>query len=155
MPAVLALIVALCWPWQLLAATTLSVADEARARQQIGIIIAEKDSRRLHERKIGSSLLLAIKEQRGIKHPELKALTSGVRPDASGNVLVDIKADVSADLLQHIDRLGGRVIQHGDAGARGGQHRRLLPAPRGQAEQIGASQGRIPGHGHRHGGCQQ
>lgn len=110
MPAVLALIVALCWPWQLLAATTLSVADEARARQQIGIIIAEKDSRRLHERKIGSSLLLAIKEQRGIKHPELKALTSGVRPDASGNVLVDIKADVSADLLQHIDRLGGRVI---------------------------------------------
>ncbi len=81
--------------------------------QQIRAIYAEKAARTPAQRKLATSLLYAHRETLG------KAMVQGLGPlrrvadragvDRDGNVVVDIRADVTDGLLQTITRVGGRV----------------------------------------------
>ena len=77
-------------------------------------IQAEAASRTPAQRKISSGLLYESRKRRGapMVAPGLSALSkfrTGVKVDESGKVLVDIKADVSPEVLALISILGGQV----------------------------------------------
>lgn len=80
------------------------------ARSQIGAILQEKASWTPVQRKIGSHLLHAIKQNRGEPFaPGAPRLELDVKPEADGRFLVDIKASVTPGLLNLIARNGGAV----------------------------------------------
>ena len=72
-----------------------------KAVRQIETEMAEKARRTPEQRKISSRLLDASRS--GLAPPSVDA-------DEAGRVLVDIRADVTTDLLVQIDALGGSVI---------------------------------------------
>ena len=92
-----------------------AVAQELseQAQREIGAILAEKAARTPTDRKLATSLLYARRENLG------QAMVQGLRPlrrtadrarvDRDGMVVVDIRGDVTDDLLQTIARVGGRV----------------------------------------------
>jgi hypothetical protein len=87
------------------------IADTAL--QQIQALLADKESRTPAQRKIDSQLLQAVAEQAGTKLAGVSSLLS-VLPvlgaDASGRVVVDMRADVTPTLLDAIAAAGGRVV---------------------------------------------
>jgi len=73
--------------------------------------VSEKAARTPAQQKINSQLLYEIYRRRG--EAELKGVPSeptGVRIDAAGRVLVDIRTDQTAALSRLIVRAGGRVL---------------------------------------------
>ena len=71
-------------------------APETTARE-IGVLLSEKARRTAVQRKIGSRLLKAVQ-------------SAGGRPSARDPVLVDIRADVTPAVLEHIRSLDGAVV---------------------------------------------
>jgi hypothetical protein len=83
-----------------------------RARDQVQAVQAEKAGRTAAQRKINSQLLFALRQARGediAKGAPLLRPLMRVEPD--GRVLVDMRAMINADLLNRIERGGGRVIK--------------------------------------------
>src|SRR5262245_6440996 len=107
-------------------ASTLSI----EAQRQISALIADKQARSAAERKVGAQLLYARRAQRGetmTLRGEVRALNSAmpmVRPDKDGRVLVNIKAELSKQLLMKIEKLGGEIKFTSE---KGGMVRALLP----------------------------
>ena len=92
-----------------------AVAQElsGQAQRQMGAILAEKAARTPAQRKLATSLLYARRESVGQAmvqglHP-LRRTADRARVDRDGMVVVDIRGDVTDDLLQTIARVGGRV----------------------------------------------
>lgn len=87
----------------------------AEGQRQINALLKEKHSRTPAQKKINSQLLYAMKMQRGesiTPGGEVRTLRSMgdlVKTDDSGRVLVDIKADLSRQLLAKIEKLGGEI----------------------------------------------
>jgi len=82
-----------------------------RVARQINSLIQEKESRTSAQRKIDSQLLYAAKQNRGDKiTDDVDTLEVNVAADEKGNVAVDIRANVTRDLLKSIMKLGGDVI---------------------------------------------
>jgi hypothetical protein len=87
------------------------LALPAQAAQQIQALIAEKGARSPAERKIGSHLLYTARMRRGLAAaPGVPLLRSDVDVDADGRALVDMRAEVTGDLLAEIGALGGAVL---------------------------------------------
>jgi hypothetical protein len=92
-------------------ATAQVISDSAT--QQIQSLIAEKAARTPAQLKMDSQLVYAAKTAQGAQITSLVSslvLPPGARPDAQGFFLLDITANVSADLLNAIRTLGGQVI---------------------------------------------
>ncbi len=82
-----------------------------QALQQISALQAEKASRTPAQIKLDSQLVYALKQSRGQPFATgVTNLTLGVTVRPDGQVLVDISADVSADLLNGITNSGGQVL---------------------------------------------
>ena len=78
---------------------------------QINAILAEKQSRNLSQKKIGSGLLYGARKQLGrVPVAGAPQLRNSIDVDARNRVLVDIKADVSPALEDAIIALGGEVV---------------------------------------------
>jgi len=81
------------------------------AIDQIESILEEKAARTPAQQKISSQLLYAMKMQRGEDVARgVQKLRTGVKVEADGTTLVDIKAKVTKKVLAHIEVLGGTVI---------------------------------------------
>jgi hypothetical protein len=82
------------------------------AQQDIrGPEVSEKAARTPAQQKINSQLLYEIYKRRGeAEEKQVPRETTGVRIDADGRALVDIRAEVSASLLRTIVHVGGRVV---------------------------------------------
>lgn len=113
----------------LVACFTVSTADAqkiaASALLQIQALQQEKASWTPVQRKINSKLLLRMKKK--LSRPIIAGvpeMRSSVTIDATGNTLVDIKADVSDGLRRRIQDLGGQLI---NSQARYGAIRALIP----------------------------
>lgn len=79
--------------------------------EQADSLLHEKKSRSAVERKISSQLLQAIKEYSGKKLAEGTQLEpADVHADRKGNLMVDISATVTDELLANIKMLGGQII---------------------------------------------
>ncbi len=81
-----------------------------KAMKQMELMEKEKNSRSPVQQKIDSQLLYEMEKSRGQTIEGMPAMKTGIKPDKSGKVLVDIKAKVTADLLQKIKRIGGEVV---------------------------------------------
>ena len=81
------------------------------AWQKIQALMAEKASRSAAQQKIDSRLLLPMKRRQGdtlfLSVPELR---TAVEIDRQGMVLIDIRAEVTDDLLAFIQQLRGSVV---------------------------------------------
>ena len=80
-----------------------------RAHGRVQTVADEKASRTAAQKKIDSQLLYALKQKRG----ETKGVPTGridLEFDKKGRALVDITADVSAELKSQIQKLGGAII---------------------------------------------
>ena len=96
-------------PLQALAQTKGKITQQGFA--QINAIIAEKQSRNLAQKKIGSRLLYGARKKLGrTPVPGAPQLRTNIDVDARNRVLVDIKADVSPDLEDAIVAFGGEVV---------------------------------------------
>lgn len=84
----------------------------ATAIQQIEQLMKEKRSLTANKRKIASSLLFAIDSKSGKAAANGLPImrSSAIVTDKDGMVLVDIKAEVTKDLLHLIEKLGGTAI---------------------------------------------
>ncbi len=81
-----------------------------KAMKQMEIMEKEKDSRSPAKQKLDSQLLYEMEKSRGQTIEGMPSMKTGIKPDKSGKVLVDIKAKVTSDLLQKIKGVGGEVI---------------------------------------------
>ncbi len=89
----------------------LSAQIKASAILQINSLVEEKNNRTPVQRKIDSQIWYDIKMQRGEAiTPELPSLQVNIPKDQNGNVLVDIRASVTDELLLSIKNKGGKVI---------------------------------------------
>jgi hypothetical protein len=80
-------------------------------RGQLTALFQEKAARTTAQRKMSSQLVLSLKAQRGeLQGSGLEAVRSGAGVAADGNVLVDIRAEVTPALLAEIEKLGGRIV---------------------------------------------
>ena len=83
----------------------------ATASRQIQVLLDEKASRTPAQRKISSNLLQYMQAERdksiGNAVPNLR---TSVQVDENGTTLVDIKANVTQDLLNKIEEAGGTVV---------------------------------------------
>jgi hypothetical protein len=85
-----------------------------RAAQQIRAFLTEKASRTPAQRKLATALLYASRESRGLAMvqglPPLRRIAdrAGVEPD--GMIVVDVKGEVTAALLQRVADIGGRIV---------------------------------------------
>jgi len=92
-----------------------AVAQELseQAQQQIRAIYADKAAWTPAQRKLATSLLYARRESLGQAMVQglqpLRRIADRARVDRDGTVVVDIRADVTDDLLQAIAEAGGRV----------------------------------------------
>ena len=78
---------------------------------QIEALMAEKAQRTEAQQKVSSHLLQAQKIQRGEPIADgVELRESPVDVEAGGTVTVDVKADVTPEVLEHIDALGGSVV---------------------------------------------
>ncbi|MDJ0610904.1 MAG: S8 family serine peptidase [Kiloniellales bacterium] len=83
------------------------------AKKQIETLMEEKAARTPAQQKINSQLLYEMKRRRG--DPAMRAvptLRSSIEVARDGTTLVDMKAEVSDALLDRIEALGGRVVNH-------------------------------------------
>jgi uncharacterized repeat protein (TIGR01451 family) len=81
------------------------------ALSQIQALIEEKESRTPEQQKIDSQLLYKLKQDRGEQiAPGVEKLAVGVRENADGGVLVDIRAKVTPEVLEAIRQFGGEVV---------------------------------------------
>jgi subtilisin-like proprotein convertase family protein len=81
------------------------------ARQQIAELLAEKESRTPAQRKIGSSLVYAIKMRRGVNlTPNVQSLRTLMPQRADGRVDVEIRGKITKALIAAIEKSGGKVI---------------------------------------------
>jgi subtilisin-like proprotein convertase family protein len=102
----------------------------ATAKQQIQALLAEKRSRTSAQKKIDSRLLYAMRERRGeavTSRGELRSMRSAAaiaKSDEKGLAEVDIKGNVSKEMIKTIGRLGGEVLY---ASARAGAIRARVP----------------------------
>lgn len=98
--------------WLFLSAfTPAAQAQQSKQTEQIGALLKEKGSRTATERKISSQLLQAIKEYSGDKEDQGVGLEPAqVGTDKDGNLVVDINAPVTDELLSSIKALGGKII---------------------------------------------
>ncbi|HWQ36072.1 MAG TPA: S8 family serine peptidase [Blastocatellia bacterium] len=110
----LALILFICVWWLLPAAAEKEKQEQISlaALQQIEALAQEKESRTPAQQKIDSHLLLALKVRRG--DPLVSAVPAARQntalADSAGRTLVDIRAEVSKELLSKIEQLGGEVV---------------------------------------------
>lgn len=90
-----------------------SAQDEIsdQALSQINALIQEKQSRNAAEQKMDSHLVMESKAALGKSLPAgVPTLRSSVQFDETGLPLVNITADVSQELVDYIEQLGGHVI---------------------------------------------
>lgn len=79
--------------------------------EQIAAINREKESRTVAQQKIDSRLLYTIKNSDGRASLEgLPNLQTGVQPDAEGNVEVDIRVEVTSEVIARLEKLGAKII---------------------------------------------
>jgi hypothetical protein len=98
-------------------------ALQARVETQIAALNRAKAARTPAQRKIDSSLLLALQQKRGL--PALRAvpsLRSRVQADANNRVLVEVRGRITSAVTGRIRNVGGVVGQ-----AQGGRLRARLP----------------------------
>jgi hypothetical protein len=84
--------------------------EPANVADQVRLVAEEKQSWTPEQRKVSSQLLFAVKEQRGEAFPKVgpsPLVTLGV---VGGLVVVDIRAEVSDELLETIRSLGGGIV---------------------------------------------
>jgi hypothetical protein len=86
------------------------------AMKQIELMEKEKASRSPVEQKIDSQMLYEMKQSSGEMLKGMPVLNTGIEPDKSGKVLVDIKAKVTDDLLQQIKAADGEIIYSSESG---------------------------------------
>ncbi|HEX8148922.1 MAG TPA: S8 family serine peptidase [Pyrinomonadaceae bacterium] len=80
-------------------------------RAQIESLVREKESRNKAQAKIDSQLIYAAKQQRGEAITDaVETLEVDVKVDERGYTLVDIRAEVTAQVLSTIRQVGGKVI---------------------------------------------
>ncbi len=99
-------------------ATVLGAADALAqlqpgpvARRQIAALLQQKAARTQVERKLSSRLIYAARMRRGRDvAPGVRGLRTGVRLDARGQTLVDLRAEVTPRLLARIEAMGGEVV---------------------------------------------
>ncbi|MDH3520472.1 MAG: S8 family serine peptidase, partial [Myxococcales bacterium] len=107
---------AVCGAWWLVSAlpgtsTAQLGTPGPEAREQIRALQAEKSARTPAERKLDSRLLHALRMRRGQAiAPGVASLRTGVNWDAQGHTLVDLRAEVGAELRAEIEAWGGRVV---------------------------------------------
>ena len=83
----------------------------ARASRQIQVQLDEKASRTPAQRKIGSNLLQYLQaEQDKSSGNAMRESRPSIQVDEDGTTLVDIKANVTQDLLNKIEEAGGTVV---------------------------------------------
>ena len=88
--------------------TTLS----QQAIDQITALLAEKETRSDLERKIDSQLLYTARMERGLSAaPGVATLDTGINPDASGRVDVEIRSQLTPELQQAIKAAGGEIVR--------------------------------------------
>ncbi len=81
------------------------------AARQIQSLVNEKKSRTPQQKKIDSQLLYALKQRRGQAITnEVQTLEVDVKVDNAGQTLVDIRADVTKELIRLIEEVGGEVV---------------------------------------------
>ncbi len=88
-----------------------------KAMKQIELIQKEKESRSPVQKKIDSQLLYEINKRSGKLAKGIPVLQTGIEPDKSGKVSVDIKTKVTDDVLQQIKSAGGEVIYSSKEGS--------------------------------------
>src|SRR5260370_37754330 len=126
------------------AATLQAPAPSANAQRQIAGLLAEKAARNPAQRKMSSHLVHAAKILRGepvhADYPVPPDARTAARVDAQNQVEVDIRADVTPELLAAIANLGGTVV---NSYPQYRSLRAILPllaveqiAARGEVEQI-------------------
>jgi len=96
----------------MLSATRLGFAQEIKeeALRQIGLLVEEKASRTPEQRKLSSSLVWALKRQRGdALFTQLPQLRTETVADEDGMALVDIDAEIGDALLREIGAVGAVV----------------------------------------------
>ena len=82
----------------------------ASARVQIQRILEDKRSLTPAQKKLDSRLLLeARRQRRDPSLPSLPAMETGVRPEADGRMLLDLRGEVTSALLSALVDLGGEV----------------------------------------------
>jgi hypothetical protein len=133
------------------------IAPEGRA--QIQALLAEKETRTPAERKIDSQLLYAWRMQQGLPvAPGVQTLEVDVPYADDGHVMVDVKANVTANLLARLDGLTGEVVKTSPADLQ--LHvNPIRSRRRGAARRCSSSRGnrrspRAPAHP-RKSGCRQ
>jgi Subtilase family len=95
-----------------------------KAMRQIQLMQQEKESRSPVQQKIDSQMLYEMKKRSGRMPKGMPALQTGIKPDQSGKVSVDIKAKVTDELLRQIKSAGGEVVYSSEEG---GSIRAKLP----------------------------
>ena len=88
----------------------------AAAREAIGELAREKAARTPAQKKLDSQIVLALKKSR--KEPPFDKPTTfepGLTVAPDGRVLADLDAMVSSELLELIERTGGKVINSFEA----------------------------------------
>jgi subtilisin-like proprotein convertase family protein len=84
---------------------------EPRSRDQISLLQDEKRSRSWFHKKLDSQLVYALRQKRlGAVLPGVSALRARLSLEPSGSLLVDVRAQVSPELLDFIRRNGGTVV---------------------------------------------
>ncbi len=83
-------------------------------QDQINALRAEKAARTPAQRKMASALIHEDRMRRGLSiAPGVQSLATGVDVATDGTMLIDIRADVTSDLLARITALGGELVnQH-------------------------------------------
>jgi len=80
---------------------------------EIRTLLSEKETRTPAQKKMDSHLIYFAKQKR---HEAItsavKTLRTDVQSDAESQVLLDIKATVSENLLELVAHLGGTVVNH-------------------------------------------
>lgn len=85
------------------------------AARQIRSLVREKKSRTPGQRKIDTQLLYALKRQRGEAITnEVQTLEVDVKPDIDGKVLVDIRAEVSAEVISALEKARGEIVHRSE-----------------------------------------
>src|ERR1041385_7089530 len=81
-----------------------------QTREQIRILQEEKLSRTPAQKKLDSQLLYALRERRqGVAVRNLTSMRSALSVESDGRVLVDIRGEVAASLIELIERNGGTI----------------------------------------------
>src|SRR5258708_26909940 len=82
------------------------------AAQQIAALLRDKETRTAPQKKISSQLIYTTRMLQGLPAaPDVPSLETGVDVDGDGRVLVDISADVTDNLLFHLNEQRAAVYR--------------------------------------------